>query len=88
MEYYSDRYADAANTQFLPAYTVVDMSVRYNISDNLTFYLTGNNLTDAIGLTEGNSRSGELLSSQAGAPVYLARPIVGRTFRKSLLYKF
>jgi catecholate siderophore receptor len=88
VEYYSDRYADAANTQLLPAYTVVDMSVRYNISDDLTFYLSGYNLTDAIGLTEGNPRSGEVLSSQAGAPVYLARPIVGRTFRMSLLYRF
>jgi catecholate siderophore receptor len=88
VEYYSDRYADAANTQLLPAYTVVDMSVRYNISDDLTFYLSGNNLTDAIGLTEGNPRSGELVSTQAGASTYLARPIVGRTFRMSLLYRF
>lgn len=88
VEYYSDRYADAANTQLLPAYTVVDMSVRYNISNDLTFYLSGYNLTDAIGLTEGNPRSGEVLSTQAGAPVYLARPIVGRTFRMSLLYRF
>lgn len=88
VEYYSDRYADAANTQLLPAYTVVDMSVRYDINDDLTFYLSGQNLTDAIGLTEGNPRAGEVLSSQAGAPVYLARPILGRTFRMSLLYRF
>jgi catecholate siderophore receptor len=88
VEYYGDRYADAANTQLLPAYTVVDMSVRYNISDDLTFYLTGQNLTDAIGLTEGNPRAGELVSSQAGQSTYLARPILGRTFRMSLLYRF
>lgn len=88
VEYYSDRYADAANSQLLPAYTVVDMSVRYDINDDLTFYLSGQNLTDAIGLTEGNPRAGEVLSSQAGAPVYLARPILGRTFRMSLLYRF
>lgn len=88
VEYYSDRYADAANTQLLPAYTVLDMSARYQISDDLAFYLSGYNLTDAIGLTEGNPRAGEVLSTQAGAPVYLARPIVGRNFKMSLLYKF
>jgi outer membrane receptor protein involved in Fe transport len=88
VEYYSDRYADAANSQLLPAYTVVDFSARYKISDDLTFYLSGYNLTNAIGLTEGNPRSGEIQSSQAGQPVFLARPILGRTFRMSLLYKF
>ena len=88
VEHYSDRYADAANSQLLPAYTVLDMSVRYSLSDDLTLYLSGYNLTDSIGLTEGNPRAGEVLSTQAGAPVYLARPIVGRNFRLELLYKF
>ena len=88
IEHYSERFADAANTQLLPAYTVLDMSARYQISDDLAFYLNGYNLTDSIGLTEGNPRSGEVLSSQAGAPVYLARPIIGRNFRMSLLYTF
>ncbi|HKD23736.1 MAG TPA: TonB-dependent receptor [Rhizomicrobium sp.] len=88
VEHYSNRYADAANTQLLPAYTVLNFSARYNISDDLTLYLSGYNLTDSIGLTEGNPRAGEVLSTQAGAPVYLARPIVGRNFRAELLYKF
>jgi outer membrane receptor protein involved in Fe transport len=88
VEYYSDRFADAANSQLLPAYTVVNTSVRYNISPSLTFHLSGYNLTNAIGLTEGNPRAGEVQSSEAGQPVFLARPIVGRTFRASLLYRF
>lgn len=88
IEHYSDRYADAANTQLLPAYTVLNMSMRYQVTDDVGFYLSGYNLTDTIGLTEGNPRAGEVLSTQAGAPVYLARPILGRNFRASLLYKF
>ncbi len=88
VEYYSDRYADAANTQKLPAYTVINANARYKVTPDLTFYVNGYNLTNEIGLTEGNPRSGELLSSQAGAPVFIARSIVGRTVKASLLYKF
>jgi outer membrane receptor protein involved in Fe transport len=88
VEYYSDRFADAANSQLLPSYTVVDMSVRYKLAPNLTFYLSGYNLTNAIGLTEGNPRAGEVQSSEAGQAVFLARPIVGRNFHMSLLYRF
>ena len=62
--------------------------MRYKLSPDLTFYLNGYNLTNEIGFTEGNPRSGELLSSQAGAPVFIARSIVGRTVKASLLYKF
>ncbi len=87
-EYYSDRYADAANTQKLPAYTVINANLRYQFTPDLTFYLNGYNLTNQIGLTEGNPRSGELLSAQAGAPVFIARSIVGRTIKASVLYKF
>jgi hypothetical protein len=43
---------------------------------------------NTIGLTEGNPRSGEVLSSQAGAPVFLGRPILGRNLKMSLLYTF
>ena len=88
VEYYSDRFADAANTQKLPSYTVLNADMRYKLSPDLTFYLNGYNLTNEIGFTEGNPRSGELLSSQAGAPVFIARSIVGRTVKASLLYKF
>ncbi len=88
VEYYSDRYADAASTQKLPAYTVLNASVRYKMTPDLTLYLSGYNLTNEIGLTEGNPRSGELLSSQAGAPVFIARSIVGRTIKAAVLYKF
>jgi outer membrane receptor protein involved in Fe transport len=88
VEYFSDRYADAANSQKLPAYTVLSASARYNFTPNLTLYLNAYNLTNAIGLTEGNPRSGELLSTQAGSPVFIARSIVGRTVKASILYRF
>ena len=88
IEYYSDRYADNANTQELPAYTVVNASARYNLTDQITLYANGENLTNEIGLTEGNPRSGQFVSGEAGARYILARPILGRTLRAAITYRF
>jgi outer membrane receptor protein involved in Fe transport len=87
-EYYSDRYADNANTQKLPAYWVVNASVRYNLTDQISLYANGENLTNEIGLTEGNPRSGQFVSGEAGARYILARPILGRTLRAAITYRF
>ena len=88
IEYYGDRFADAANTQKLPAYTVLSAAMRYQLAPRLTLYLNADNLTDTIGLTEGNPRAGELASTQAGQADFIGRPIVGRSVRGSILYKF
>nr|WP_306296508.1 TonB-dependent receptor [Acidomonas methanolica] len=88
VEHYGLRFADAANAQRLPAYTVVDFGLMYRFNRYLTLNLSAHNLTNAIGLTEGNPRSGEVLSSQAQNSVFLGRPILGRYFRLSLLGRF
>jgi outer membrane receptor protein involved in Fe transport len=88
VEYYSDRYADNANTQKLPKYWVMNASARYNLTDRITLYADGENLTNEIGLTEGNPRSGQFVSGEAGSRYILARPIFGRTVRASISYKF
>ena len=36
VEYYGDRYADAANSQKLPSYTVLNASVRFDVTKQLT----------------------------------------------------
>jgi hypothetical protein len=43
----------------------------------------GTNLTNEIGLTEGNPRAGQFISSEQGAQFYL-----GRSFRVAVLYRF
>jgi outer membrane receptor protein involved in Fe transport len=88
VERYGTRYADAANQQKLPPYTVVSANARLQLSRTLTFYVNSYNLTNAIGLTEGSPNSSEILTSQAGAPVFVARPILGRSVKISLLYTF
>jgi outer membrane receptor protein involved in Fe transport len=88
IEYYSKRYADTANTQSLPAYTVVNLNARWDVTDALSFSLAGVNLTNEIGLTEGNPRAGQFISGDAGAKYYLARPVLGRSWRVAATYRF
>ena len=88
VEYYGKRYADAANLVRLPPYTVVNASIRLAVADNVELFAFGDNLTNTIGLTEGNPRAGQFVSGDANAEFFLARPIFGRNFRASALFRF
>lgn len=88
IEYYSDRFADAANSVKLASYRVFNAALRYELNRNLTLYVNVDNIDNEIGLTEGNPRSGQFLSGDAGARFYLARPILGRSYRGALTYRF
>ena len=88
IEYYSARFADIVNTQSLPAYTVLNLNARWSLNDAVSVSIAGTNLTNEIGLTEGNPRAGQFISGDAGARYFLARPILGRTFRVTLGYQF
>ncbi|PTY07151.1 cyclic nucleotide-binding protein [Opitutaceae bacterium EW11] len=88
VEHYGRRFADAANSVRLPSYTVVNVSLRYDVNRWLTLYANGDNLFNEIGLTEGNPRAGQFQSGEAGARYYLGRPILGRSLRVSALIRF
>jgi catecholate siderophore receptor len=88
VEHYTKRYADAANTSQLPAYTVLNASVRLGVTDRISLWAYGDNLTNTIGLTEGNPRAGELTSGQANDLLFIGRPILGRNFRFAVDFKF
>jgi len=77
------RWADQQNTQYLPAYNTLDVGILAELSDKLEFRLSGTNLNNELGLTEGNSR---LVGASSG-PIN-ARPIFGRTWEASLNYRF
>lgn len=81
-----DRYADGNNEFSLPDYTTFDAGVNYNITENFLFTLKGTNLTNEVGLTEGNPRS--VNDVQAGYTNFFARPVLGRTYTFSLTYNF
>ena len=87
-EYEGKRYSDTANSVELPQYYTLGFSARYQATPNLTFFVYADNLNNSLGLTEGNPRSGELKSTDAGATVFIARPLLGRSFRASVMYQF
>ena len=87
-EYFSDRYNDAANTIKLPAYHDFNAGASYRVSDRMKVMFSAKNLTNELGLTEGNAWSGQLASTEGGKPVFLARPLFGRSYTMSLKYDF
>lgn len=48
-------YADSANTQKLPAYTLYDAYARYSVSQHLDITLRGRNLSDKLYAYSGSS---------------------------------
>lgn len=83
-----ERYVDRANMVRLPSYDVIGASARYDVTPQWTVYLYGDNLGNSLGLTEGNPRAGELVSGDAGANTFLARPVLGRSYRAAVMYRF
>ncbi len=79
--YYSERFADIANRQRLPAYGLVNASLAWQPSERLALALEASNLTNTLGLTEGNPRSGSFDNALDPAGYFFARPEFGRTLR-------
>lgn len=79
-----DRWSDSQNLQLLPGYKTLDAGVLVAIGDKLELRLQGTNLTNEFGLTEGNAR----IIGSGGNGVVFGRPIFGRNYEASLLYRF
>lgn len=82
--YIGDRYADLANAQVLPAYDTVDAGANLHVGENWEFTLSGSNVTDELGLTEGNVR----VPGAATGGVFMGRPIAGRQYQFSAAYRW
>jgi outer membrane receptor protein involved in Fe transport len=87
-EHEGERFVDTANSVKLPSYGVLGASARYDLNPALSFYLYADNLNNSLGLTEGNPRAGELQSADAGANTFIARPLLGRSYRAAVMYRF
>jgi iron complex outermembrane recepter protein len=80
------RFANPENTLPLPSYDKIDLGIIYEHNANWRVQITADNITDELGLTEGNPRT----DLGAGAPVgstFMARPLFGRSFRASISYQ-
>ncbi len=82
--YVGDRFSDVQNQQLLPGYYKLDAGVTLDLTRQIQFQVVGDNLTDEIGLTEGNPRT---IGTQ-GSGTILARPILGRSIRFAAAFRF
>lgn len=73
--YVGSRWSDRANSYELDPYTKLDFGVKVTTGGGLTFTLSGDNLTNSEGLTEGDPRDPE---SKNG------RPLFGRSIKFSI----
>jgi iron complex outermembrane receptor protein len=81
-EYVGRRYVDVLNTTALPAYGAFKAGAIYTRGD-WRVQIVGENLTNAKGLTEGNTRT-DTLSGQGAPTAIYGRPLFGRSFRLML----
>jgi outer membrane receptor protein involved in Fe transport len=82
--YMGDRWSDVQNEQLLPHFYKIDAGATIELDRHLIIELVADNLTNTIGLTEGNPRN---LGSQGSGPIF-ARPILGRSAEISARYRF
>lgn len=83
--YVGVRYSDVENLQKLSAYATIDAGLHAELPNGLYADIVAQNLFNAFGLTEGNTRVlGDVLSS---GPI-IARPLFGRNVSMSLGYRF
>lgn len=85
LTYVDERFQDNANLQPLPAYEKLDAGISVDVGENFNVLVVGDNLTDEIGLTEGNPR---VTGAGVVNNVIVARPIQGRSVLASVSYRF
>ncbi|MES3023616.1 MAG: TonB-dependent receptor [Pseudomonadota bacterium] len=81
-----ERFADIQNTQRLPKYHTLDAGILALVGDKLEFRLSGTNLSNQLGITEGNVSVIGAGTNAAGD--FMGRPIFGRTLEASMMYRF
>jgi outer membrane receptor protein involved in Fe transport len=86
--HYSARYADIANSQRLPPFSMINARITARINDHVTLTANGTNLTNNLGLTEGNPRMGSFDAGGMTSRYFLARPEFGRTVRATLHFSY
>ncbi|GEM_PF-2904157 len=80
--YMGKRYQDAANMVELAQYSVISAGVQYHLTEQIQVRLNISNLTNELGLTEGNPRSSVI--STEPAPYFVGRAIDGRHAQLSI----
>jgi hypothetical protein len=84
-EHVGDRFGDQIEQQPLGSYYDIGIGARADIGDHWNLTLRGTNVTDQIGVTEGNAR---LFGFASTGGVILARSIKGHEYNFQVKYNF
>jgi len=84
-QYFGKRFTNPENKQVLPQFSQINARLDYIISRHINIAVSGNNLFNVIGLTEGNPRSG---LTSVNSQYFYARSILGRSVVLSFQYNF
>jgi iron complex outermembrane recepter protein len=79
LNFIGERFVDVQNNTSLPAFETLAAGATFNTGD-WSVQLAADNLTNTVGLTEGNPRI-DAVAGQGTANAIYARPIFGRNFR-------
>ncbi len=82
------RFSGFSNVIEIPAYTTLGIGGTLDIGERIQFTVVADNLTNEIGLTEGNPRADQFAGDGEVSTATFGRPIVGRNVRLSLAYRF
>ena len=80
----SSAFTQDENKLVMPGYAIVNLYANFAITKSLFFGLSGNNIFNALGLTE--SEDGHIVENQVN--YVRARPIFGRSINASVRYVF
>jgi iron complex outermembrane recepter protein len=85
----SKRFQDFSNFSVLPSYTTLDLGFTVSPADRVELRFLVTNVTDSAGLTEGNARAAGIAApGTLVSDATTGRPIFGRQFVASLLYRW
>jgi hypothetical protein len=84
-EYVGNRYGDLIEQQPLGNYYDLSFGAQANVGQHWMYSVTGTNMTNQIGITEGNARLFGFASTNG---VILARSIMGREVQGQIKYNF
>lgn len=88
VNYNGQLYTDVANKISLPSYVSLDMQAQVNVTPQLQFQLVVQNLTNTLGLVNGNPRAGTIDNSEAGQAVFIGSSLYQRNIRAAVTYRF
>jgi outer membrane receptor protein involved in Fe transport len=88
INYNGQIYTDVANQISLPGYASLDLQAQFNVTPRLQLQVIAQNLTNTLGLANGNPRAGTIDNSEAGQAVFIGSSLYERNVRAAVSYRF